>query len=59
MDDKEAEGARTGLIQEKGFFIYPSELFNNLVERAAGDENLNMTVETTFRKKLQRPVLRF
>ena len=27
IKDAEAEEARTGLVQEKGFFILPSELF--------------------------------
>ena len=36
-------------MQEKGFFILPSELFCNVRVRAAGDENLNETLETVFR----------
>ncbi len=38
-----------GLVQEKGFFILPSELFCNVRARAAQDENLNETLETVFR----------
>lgn len=49
MPDAEAEEAREGLVQEKGFFILPSELFCNVRARAAGDENLNETLETVFR----------
>ena len=49
MSDAEAEEARNGLVQEKGFFIMPSELFCNVRARAAGDENLNETLETVFR----------
>lgn len=49
MTDEEAEEAREGLVQEKGFFILPSELFCNVRARAAGDENLNETLETVFR----------
>lgn len=48
MSDEEAEGAREDLIQEKGFFILPSELFCNVRERAPRDENLNMTLEAVF-----------
>ena len=48
MSDAEAEEAREGLIQEKGFFILPSELFCNVRKRAPQDENLNMTMETVF-----------
>ena len=49
MSDAEAEEARDGLISEKGFFILPSELFCNVCERAAQDDNLNETLETVFR----------
>ena len=49
MTDAEAEEAREGLVQEKGFFILPSELFCNVCARAAEDENLNETLETVFR----------
>lgn len=49
MSDAEAEQAREGLVQEKGFFILPSELFCNVRARAATDENLNETLETVFR----------
>ena len=49
LPDAEAEEAREGLVQEKGFFILPSELFCNVRARAAEDENLNETLETVFR----------
>lgn len=49
MPDAEAEQAREGLVQEKGFFILPSELFCNVRAKAASDENLNETLETVFR----------
>lgn len=49
MSDEEAEGARTGLVQEKGFFILPSELFCNVTANSAGNENLNETLEKVFR----------
>ena len=49
MADDDAEGAREGLIEEKGFFILPSELFWNVRARAASDENLNETIECVFR----------
>ena len=41
IPDDDAEEAREGLIEEKGFFILPSELFCNVCARAAQDENLN------------------
>ena len=49
MPDAEAEQAREGLVQEKGFFILPSELFCNVRAKAVSDENLNETLETVFR----------
>ena len=48
MSDAEAEEAKAGLIEEKGFFILPSELFCNVHARAASDENLNETLERVF-----------
>ena len=48
MIDEEAEEAREGLVQEKGFFILPSELFCNVRARASLDENLNETLEQVF-----------
>ena len=49
-DMSDAEADRHGkLVQEKGFFILPSELFCNVRAKAASDENLNETLETVFR----------
>ena len=48
MSDGEAEGAREGLVEEKGFFILPSELFCNVRKRGDKDENLNETLEKIF-----------
>ena len=48
MSDEEAEEAREGLVEEKGFFILPSELFCNVRSKAADDENLNETLEQVF-----------
>ena len=49
MSDVEAEEARQSLVEEKGFFILPSELFCNVREKAKADENLNETLEKIFR----------
>lgn len=49
MPDEDAEEARDGLVEEKGFFILPSELFCNVRANAASDENLNETLERVFR----------
>lgn len=48
MNDADVEEAREGLVEEKGFFIVPSELFCNVRKRAANDENLNETLEKVF-----------
>ena len=45
MPDAEAEEAREGLVEEKGFFILPSELFCNVNRQMpTNDENLNETL---------------
>ena len=49
MSDEDAEPAREGLVQEKGFFILPSELFCNVRQRASDDANLTETLERVFR----------
>ncbi len=49
LSDREAEEARVDLVQTKGFFILPSELFENVRARASDDENLNETLERVFR----------
>ncbi len=49
MPDADAETARDGLVDEKGFFILPSELFCNVRARASQDENLNETLESVFK----------
>ena len=49
LSDEEAEEAREDLVQSKGFYILPSELFCNVRKRALQDENLNETLEKVFR----------
>ena len=48
LSDTEAEVAREDLINEKGFFILPSQLFENVRKNAPNNENLNETLESTF-----------
>lgn len=58
LSDPEAEEAREGLVEEKGFFILPSELFCNVRDRASRGETwtypngaemlLNEKLETVF-----------
>ena len=47
--DSDAEFARDEVVAEKGFYILPSDLFANVRDRAAGDENLNETLERVFK----------
>ena len=49
FDDAQAESARAMIVDEKGFFILPSQLFCNVRKRAAKDENLNMTLAEAFK----------
>ncbi len=48
ISDSEAELARDDLVKTKGFFILPSELFQNVHARAKNDENLNESMERIF-----------
>lgn len=48
MSDEDTKPAREGLVQERGFFILPSELFCNVRARADKDKNLNETLERVF-----------
>lgn len=48
MSDAEAEEARQSLIEEKGFFMLPSQLFCNVRAKAHNNENLNETLEKVF-----------
>ena len=53
MSDNDAEEARQELVQEKGFFILPSELFCNIRNKANTDEewageHLNEVLEKVF-----------
>jgi len=49
LPDSAAEQARDDLVKTKGFFILPSELFENVRQHAKGDENLNETLERVFK----------
>lgn len=48
ISDKDAEHGREVILEEKGFFIYPSQLFENVRKKAATDPNLNETLEGVF-----------
>ena len=38
------------IVKERGFFLYPSQLFENVYAQARTDENLNETLETVFQE---------
>ena len=48
LDDETAERIRSQMLEEKGFFIKPSELFENVCSRAANDPDLNKTLKNVF-----------
>lgn len=48
ISDSDAEFGRRVTVEEKGFYILPSELFVNVREQAAMDDNLNETLERVF-----------
>jgi type I restriction system adenine methylase (hsdM) len=47
--DIEAEFGRETTVIEKGFYILPSELFENVRRKAANDANLNETLSKVFK----------
>ena len=49
LSDEDAEAARDDIVQTKGFFLLPSELFANVLKKAPADENLNETLEKVFK----------
>jgi type I restriction enzyme M protein len=49
LADSDAEFGRKDTVEEKGFYILPSQLFENVCKRAANDENLNETLDAVFK----------
>ncbi len=50
MSDADAtDGVKDYLIETRGFFIPPSELFENVLRRASTDDNLNETLARVFK----------
>lgn len=49
LSDADAEGVRDDIVDEKGFFILPSQLFANVRESADSNENLNETLQKVFK----------
>lgn len=50
ISDETAERERSSIVDEKGFFIHPSKLFENVRKNAKTDANLNETLETAFKE---------
>ncbi len=48
-DNVALENFKPGTVEEKGFFILPSQLFQNLVKTARSNENLNIDLANTFK----------
>lgn len=48
LSNEDAEFGRKETLEEKGFYILPSELFCNINKNAKNDKNLNVTLSTIF-----------
>ena len=48
ISDEEASLGKTQILEEKGFFILPSELFCNIKKGADKNENLNVVISNVF-----------
>ena len=49
IDDTKAENIRKKMVEENGYFILPSQLFQNFIKTADKDENLNEHLSAIFR----------
>jgi len=49
ISDEQAINIREDIINSKGFFILPSQLFCNICVNAKNDEDLNVTLENVFK----------
>lgn len=48
LSDEDAEEIRADMIDQRGFFIRPSELFVNVMKDAHNNTELNVTLDTIF-----------
>lgn len=48
LDDESANEIRNEMVETKGFFVLPSELFTNVRKRATNDDDLNITLKNIF-----------
>lgn len=49
FNDTEAASVKNEIVEQKGFFILPSQLFCNVRKRAKNDDDLNMTLSAIFK----------
>ena len=56
-DDKIKNELIKKYVDELGYFLYPSELFCNVLKNARDNENLNETLETIF-KNIEKTIHR-
>ncbi|MDR2459591.1 MAG: type I restriction-modification system subunit M [Deltaproteobacteria bacterium] len=49
LSNSAAKKAKKEIVETKGFFILPSELFENVLKQAHNDDNLNETLERVFK----------
>jgi type I restriction enzyme M protein len=48
LSDKDADHGRRDTVKEKGFYVLPSQLFQNIQKKAKDDQNLNETLSKIF-----------
>ena len=49
MSDEDAEAARSGITEDKGYFMLPSQLFCNVAKDPARDSELNIKIDGVFK----------
>ncbi len=49
QDDVIPEELKINTVKEQGYFIYPSRLFENIVQNAEENENLNTDIDKIFK----------
>ncbi len=49
LSDEDSEIIRNEMLSDLGFFIYPSQLFCNIREKAKNDDELNITLDRIFK----------
>lgn len=49
LSDEEAEFGRMETLEEKGFYVLPSDLFQNVRKKAKNNSDLNITLDKVFK----------